>query len=129
MKQFIISLALIVSVLAITGCSSTSIAQNGNFIVGPTGQPAMGQITYTNYGFYWCNCVPVFCGSVLNPGGFALFTNTVTPELAVKAIGTQAKNNGASRIANVTTQFESRYNWYTVVFWTRTVQASATMLE
>ncbi len=129
MKQFIISLALIVSVFAITGCSSTSIAQNGNFIVGPTGQPAMGQITYTNYGFYLWNCVPMFSGSVLNPGGFALFTNTVTPELAVKAMGFQAKNNGATRIANVTTEFDSSYNWYTVFFWTRTVHASATMLE
>jgi len=53
----------------------------------------------------------------------------VTPELAVKAMGFQAKNNGATRVANVTTEFDSSYNWYTVFFWTRTVHASATMLE
>lgn len=131
MKKLFASLIMAAAAVAITGCSSLEIAQKFNGVsVTPTGNvKPLAQMTYNNYGFYMFNCVPFFSGAVSDPGSFALFTDTVTTENAVLELTRRAVNLGGTKVINITTSTSSAYQWYTLLFWSRSVSVSGTVIE
>ena len=123
MKRVLAVISMAALVMCFSGCSSMEVAKKTNG-VGMTANgytPAIAHLTYTNYGFYFLNWIPVLTGSVSNPDAFALFTDTVNTETAVLETTRVAINLGAST--------KSEYNVLSLFFWTREVQVSATVLE
>ncbi len=131
MKRVLAVISMAALVMCFSGCSSMEVAKKTNG-VGMTANgytPAIAHLTYTNYGFYFLNWIPVLTGSVSNPDAFALFTDTVNTETAVLETTRVAINLGGSKVINLSTSTKSEYNVLSLFFWTREVQVSATVLE
>jgi len=132
MKKFVLA-AMILTGAAIlfSGCSSLEVAKKLNNVSVTEGNQTYTaeHYTYSNYGFYFLNCVPVFSGTVIPDNAFALFTDTVNTESAVHALTNSARKAGAFKVLNMTTSTDSRYNFWTLFFWTRSVQVSATVIS
>ncbi|MDD4817355.1 MAG: hypothetical protein PHI85_05235 [Victivallaceae bacterium] len=131
MKKIVASLFLVAAALMMgAGCSSVEVGQKFNGIgVTPDGKQALAQITYSNYGFYLLNCVPIFTGAVSDPGSFALFKDTVTTDYAMLETTRRAGLLGGSRMININVTRGSQFNWYTLLIWTRSINVSGTVLE
>lgn len=128
MKKIVLLALFMGTALLFSGCSNLEIASKFNHITVEEGYTPE-QYTYTNYGYYFLNWIPIFSGTVVPDDAFALFTDTVTTDKAVLALTNAAYKRGATRIENVVTHKESHYNWYTLFYFTRNVQVSATVLN
>jgi hypothetical protein len=129
-KRVFVWLTGIVMTFALTACSSLDVSKNFNTlgIVGARTQP-IAQINAQVYGVFFLDAFPLFCGSVNTTDKTAIFVNTVKLDNTMGLVTRTARGLGATKLANLNSYYSSRWLWYTLLFWERQTQVSATAIK
>ena len=116
----------VVVAFALTACSSLETTKNFNGL-GVTAQRSkpVAQINARIVGVFLFDAFPLFCGSVNNIDKVAAFTNTVSLDNTMGLVSHEARGLGATKIVNITTDYESYWLWFTLILWRRQMQVSA----
>ncbi len=72
-------------------------------------------------GFESC---PVITGSCREPGSWHFFRDTVSPDSAVGMVTEKSRELGALKTVDLTTDWYSGWQSYTLIFWLKEAQAS-----
>jgi len=78
------------------------------------------------WGVYMFKKVPIWSGSHIKTGKTRMFKTTALIRNAMEIIQREAKKMGAKNIINVTSRYTSEWIPYSLMFWYREVQISAT---
>ncbi len=78
------------------------------------------------WGIYMFSTVPIWSGSQIKTGKTRMFNTTARIEDVMKIICREAKKTGAKTITDVTSRYTSEWIPYSLMFWYREVQISAT---
>ena len=127
-KRAFILFAGVVMAMVITGCSSLETSQNFNGLAvtdSKTTKP-IAHINARVYGIFLFDAVPLFCGSVNSVNKSAAFIDTVNVNNTLGMVAREARGLGATKLINVNSYYQSYWLWYTLLFWNREIQVSAT---
>jgi hypothetical protein len=130
MKRALLLLVAIGAAFVITGCSSLETTRKFNGLgVAPARTQPIAHINSDIWGCFLLNSIPIFCGSVNSAGKMAAFTDTATVDNAMLMATRRARGIGASKFIDINSKVESRWLWYTLIFWIREVQISGTAIK
>lgn len=121
------ALFLATAAVTVPGCSSIQMTSNMNgrrLTEGDTVPEA--HIHSDVWGIYFLGfqCLPVITGSARDPGSFHFFKDTVTTNAAAEMVTRKSEELGAGTVTDLTTDWSSSWQTYTLLFWLKEAQAS-----
>jgi hypothetical protein len=129
-KRALTMCAALASLLVFSGCSSLETTKNfnGMDVTARRTQP-IAHINARVNGVFLFDALPFFCGSVNHVDKVAAFVNTVSLNNTMGLVSREARGLGATKLVNVQSYYESIWMWYTLIFWYRQMQVSATAVK
>jgi len=117
-------------ILFLPSCSSVRIS-NGKNIKNfkLTEKNPVVHINAEIWGIHLFNGIPLFSGGYIQVGTTKPFSTTAKIENVMTIIKNEAKKLGATRIIDINSKCISSWNAYTLIFWYKEVQISATAVK
>ena len=97
-------LAVAMALAFACGCSTVESSHDFRGVKVDGNENPVAVLAIENSGWYFLGCIPIITGDPDNPGGFRLFTDTVTLENNVKMLANKAHEEKATNIANLTSR-------------------------
>nr|HPJ73139.1 hypothetical protein [bacterium] len=78
------------------------------------------------WGIYFLGfeCMPLITGSRSDPGSYHFFRDTVSTNSAASMVTEKSEELGADTVTDLTTDWSSEWQTYTLLFWLKEAQAS-----
>ncbi|MFH1038148.1 MAG: hypothetical protein V1789_05705 [PVC group bacterium] len=115
----------------IAACSSVDVTSDlHDQQLTETGATSLAHIHSDIWGIYFLGfeSCPVITGSYREPGSYHFFRHTVSPGTAAGMVTGKSRELGAAKTIDLTTDWYSGWQTYTLIFWLKEAQASGNAL-